>query len=268
VTNILRVAKALAADRRCSTFLIATIVGLALGARALADDRRFTFVDETRHHPPAGGLEYEQAVTFSTHTREDDKFNRLDFRHELEYGLTDRIQVAVDLAEWHWQQDEEGHETVYDASAAEIKFRIMDPVTDIFGLGFRAEIGVGREMLEWENVLIIDKVIDRWELCYNFVIEPDWEGEKYFHFDEHGGELANRFGVSYELNPSWFVGGELVHEIPLPDWKTGEDQNVFLGPNFSYRGHDWAVTTTALFLVTGGDDESKFKIRAIFEIDF
>jgi len=248
------------------SILIAVCIGLVKTARA--DDRRFVFIDETRHHPPTGGLEFEQGIVFGTHTQEDDKFNRFDFRHEIEYGLTDRIQIAADLAEWHWQQDEMGHETVYDASAAEIKFRFMDPVTDIFGLGYKVEFAIGRESLHVENIFIVDKVIDKWEFCYNFVIEPDWAGEKYFDFDEHGGELANRFGISYELSPAWFVGGELLHEIPLPDWKSGEKQNVFLGPNFSFRGHNWAITTTALFLVTGGDDEARFKLASVFEIDF
>lgn len=251
---------------------VAAVMLAPLGApfvnTARADDRRFTFLDETRHHPPTGELEFEQGIVYGTHTDEDSDFNRLDFRHEIEYGLTDTIQLAVDLAEWHWQKDAEGHETNYDASAAEFKIRFMDPVTDLFGLGFKTEVGVGRESTDWENILIVDKVMGRWEFCYNFVVGADWEGERYFHYDENGGELANRFGVSYELSPAWFIGGELVHEIPLPDWKSGEDQNLFVGPNFSYRGHNWAVTTTALFLATGGEDEPKFELQTIFEIDF
>lgn len=235
---------------------------------ASGDDRRFTFIDETRHHPPTGGLEFEQGIIWETNTKNDGDFNNLNFRHEIEYGLSDRIQIAADVAEWHWQQDSAGDETKYDASAAEIKFRFMDPVTDIFGLGFKSELAIGRNKIEWENVFIIDKVIDRWEFCYNFVVAPDWEGERYFHFDEHGGELINRFGVSYELSPAWFVGGELIHEIPLPDWKSGTHQNLFIGPNFSYRGHNWAITTTALFLVTGGRDEPQFRLGTVFEIDF
>jgi hypothetical protein len=239
-----------------------------LTSAARADDRRFTFLDESRHHPPSGGLEYEQGILWGTDTKEDSSFNRIDFRHELEYGLSDKIQVAVDVAEWHWQHDDMGSETKYDATGGEFKYRFMDPVTDLFGLAFKVEVELGPHELEWENVFIIDKVFDKWELCYNFVVEPDWEGEKYFHYDEHGGELVNRFGVSYEISPAWFVGGELLWEIPLPDWKTGEHQNLFLGPNFSYRGHNWAITTTAVFLATGGDDEAKFKLQTIFEIDF
>ena len=249
-----------------AAMIIAVLAGPIDSARA--DDRRFTFLDETRHHPQVGGLEYEQGILWSEHTQNDSDFSRLDFRHEIEYGLADRIQVAVDVAEWHWQQDAQGHETNYDASAAEIKFRFTDPVTDPIGLGFKSEVGIGRESLDWENVFIVDKVIDRWEFCYNFVIGVDWGGPDYFEFDEHGGELVNRFGISLELNPAWFVGAELLHEIPMPDWKSGEDQNVFLGPNFSYRGHNWAITTTALFLATGGNDEPDFRVQTVFEIDF
>ncbi len=242
---------------------------VALNATVVhADDRRFVFTDESRHHPPTGDFEFEQAITWRSHTPEDSKFERIDFRHEIEYGFTDTIQLAVDLAEWHWQKDEEGHETIYDATAAEIRIRFMDPVTDAIGLGYKAEVGIGRESLEWENVFIVDKVFDKLEVAYNFVIEPSWEGQKYFKYDAHGIEFANRLGVSYELSPSWFVGAEFIHEVPLPDYKSGEKQNCFLGPNFSYRGHNWAVTTTALFLLTGGEDEAEFTLRTIFEIDF
>lgn len=235
---------------------------------AHADDRRFTFLDENRHHPPAGGWEFEQGVLWDSSTKEDGNFNRVDFKHEIEYGLSERIQVAIDVAEWHWQHDDEGSETKYDLSAAEIKFTFLDPVTDVIGVGFKFELGIGPKSLELENVFILDKVIDRWEFCYNFVLEPDWEGEDYFEYDEDGVELVNRFGISYELTPSLYIGGELVHEIPLPDWKSGEKQNLFLGPNFSFRGNNWAVTSTVQFLLTGGDDEPKFRLNTIFEIDF
>jgi len=260
------------AARLTGTLSLAAISAIVMLAGPLrsagADDRRFTFVEESRHHPPAGGLEFEQGILWGADAKEDSKFERLDFRHEIEYGLSDRIQVALDALEWHWQKDAQGHETKYDASGAEIKFRLLDPVTDVIGLGFKTEIEIGRESLHWENVFIVDKVIDKWEFCYNFVIEPDWEGPRYFKYEDSGGELANRFGVSYELSPAWFVGGELIHEIPLPDWKSGEKQNLFIGPNFSYRGHNWAITTTALFLAMGGRDEAQFKLQTIFEIDF
>src|SRR5262245_5000611 len=113
-------------NRFCCGLAIALSLTM-LASTARADDRRFTFIDESRHHPPSGGLEYEQGILWSTDTKEDSNFNRIDFRHEIEYGLSDKIQVAVDVAEWHWQHDDEGSEVKYDATGGEFKWRFMDP---------------------------------------------------------------------------------------------------------------------------------------------
>ena len=87
------------------------------------------------------------------------------------------------------------------------------------------------------------------------------------------GEVVQAAGASFEINPNWFVGAEIVHEIPMPEWETGQHQNVFIGPNASYHasfvnGRNWAITVTPLFRATGGEGEPPFQLRAIFEFDF
>src|SRR5437867_3970560 len=62
-----------------------------------ADERRFTYVYEATT-VPKGDLEFEQWFSWQRPTREDHDFDRLEFRHELEYGLTDRLQVSLYLA--------------------------------------------------------------------------------------------------------------------------------------------------------------------------
>ncbi|GEM_PF-279671 len=231
-------------------------------------DRRFTFVEETLHGAPPGHVEYEQWVTWKSRSREDHDFNKASFKHEIEYGLAENIHVALEVADWSWYENSMISGTSYDATGGELKIRFLDPRTDPVGLGWRTEVGLGRERLEWENRLIVDKVVDQWEFAYNLIIGADWGGEKYFDYDENGGEVVQSFGVSCEVNPNWYLGAEVLHEIPMPDWDPVSEHNLFVGPNVAYHGNGWAVAATALFQAVGADDEPQLFARCIFEIDF
>lgn len=231
-------------------------------------DRRFTFVEETLHGAPPGHVEYEQWVTWKSRSRADHDFNKVSFKHEIEYGLAENIHVALEVADWSWIENSMTSGTSYDASGGELKIRFLDPRTDPLGLGWKTEVGIGRERLEWENRLIVDKVVDQWEFAYNLILGADWGGEKYFNYDENGGEVVQSFGVSYELNPNWYLGAEVLHEIPMPDWDPVSEHNLFVGPNVAYHGKGWAVAATALFQAVGADDEPQLFARCIFEIDF
>ena len=79
--------------------------------------------------------------------------------------------------------------------------------------------------------------------------------------------MQNALGASYEIDPVWFVGAEFLYEIP-PEWDWGDRQNFFLGPNFSFRGDEWALTATALFLLDGEATAPEFQLRVLLEFDF
>src|SRR5262245_63984917 len=64
-------------------------------------DRRFSFVEESLHGAPPGHFEFEQWVTWAHGTRSDHDLDRIDFKHELEYGISDSLHFAIDIAEWH-----------------------------------------------------------------------------------------------------------------------------------------------------------------------
>src|SRR5687768_446888 len=84
-----------------------TVVGVALATtgQAKAGERRFTYVYEATTMTP-GHLEYEQWLTWKTHSDNDPEFDRFDFRHELEFGLTDRLQLGLYLSDWRIQDGE------------------------------------------------------------------------------------------------------------------------------------------------------------------
>lgn len=43
----------------------------------------------------------------------------------------------------------------------------------LVGLGLKTELGVGPVGLEWENWLIVDKIVDRWLFAYNLHLGAD-----------------------------------------------------------------------------------------------
>jgi hypothetical protein len=245
---------------------VAALGGLALVAQA--DDRNFTFVRETSTLPK-GGMEYEQWATFKARTSEDHDFKELDLKHELEYAMTDRLMLGLEL-EWHASDGDERDQPRFDVAGLELKYRFWDQGVDPIGAAVFLEAEAGPEAAEFEAQLILDTHFGdgKWFAAYNFVAEAETEGESWNWGEEDGGELSNRIGIGYELSEHWRAGGEFVHEIPLPDWHSGANQNVFLGPVASYRGGGWAVTGTALVQATDNDDEPRFMFRLIAEIDF
>jgi len=60
--------------------------------------RHFTFLYEA-NTPASGSLELENWVTWR-HATGPGRFDQVDFRHELEYGVTDKLQASIYLADW------------------------------------------------------------------------------------------------------------------------------------------------------------------------
>jgi hypothetical protein len=86
--------------------------------------------------------------------------------------------------------------------------------------------------MELESKVILQKNLGPFVLGYNATLEATWEGDR---LEERAGELAQSFGVSYEISPAWLLGAEFLHEIDIPDWSKAADSIVYGGPNVSYR---------------------------------
>ena len=235
-----------------------------IGSPASASERRFAYVYEATTMPK-GAVEYEQWVTWKTDKVSDSSFNRFDFRHELEFGLTDRLQLGVYLSDWRHQQDDSGRRTKWRDAAVELIYNLTDPTQDVFGSALYAEIKVGDEFLELEGKIILQKNIGKWALAWNGTIEAEWEGDSY---SEDNGEFEQTFGASYQFDPRLLVGVELLHEIEFEDWSETGDDVVYLGPNVSLRTSTWWLTIAPLFQVTSVDGEPDFQTRLLIGFDF
>jgi hypothetical protein len=242
-------------------------LSLCCALSSLAGVRRFTYIYESTTSPP-GGFDVETWVTWRTHTRDDPDFDQADFRHELEFGVTERLQAALYLADWNYHHglsvDSAG--LSYSDSALELIYNFTNPVIDLLGLSIYQEYKIGDELFEWESKLIAQKNFGPLILAYNATLEAVWEGED---LEEREGELVQSLGASFEFSPRLSAGLELVHETVFPEWRGEENAtNVFVGPNVSVRSGSAFITVTALAQATRTADEPDFQLRTIFGVAF
>lgn len=238
---------------------------LVLAAHAAADPRRFAYTNEANVMAP-GHFEYEQWVTWKTAKDSDPRFDRFDFRHELEFGLTESLQAAVYLPNWRHEDNKDGSTTEFRSVSGELKWKLLDPTADVVGLALYGEYSAGPEVHELEAKVILHKNVGPWTFAYNAVFEVEWE-EKSSQWDDKG-VWENVFGVSYQVLPQLSVGAELLHEVESDDWEKLGDHAVYLGPNASVRFENWWITVTPLFQVTHLRGEPDFQVRMLVGIEF
>jgi hypothetical protein len=266
--------------------VFAALAALVIGAPVVqADPRPFTFVYDT-YPEGKGEWEYEQWVTWRTHTEEDSDYQRVDFRHEFEFGLTENFDLGVYVANWHWEDSTEQQGTHFDSAGVEGIVYLMNPVTDPIGLGLYGEVFAGEDELELEYKLLLHKDVGNWTLAYNLILETEIEGV--FHNapseggaggdddeDEEGeteveGVLGHAFGASYSFEGGkWRVGGECVIESVYENWSSYEETTVYAGPNVNYVGgkNCW-ITVTPMFQLSDVESEADFMVRAVAAIQF
>lgn len=243
--------------------LLATLLLTTVAPPTIGGVRHFTFVYEAPTSAP-GSFELENWFTWRRVGDEDT--DALVFRHEIEYGVTDRFQASLYFADWVYESTPEGSGTVFEDVGLEFIYNFTNPVTDPLGFSLYQEYKVGYRLFEWESKAIFQKNIGRWILAYNATVEAVWEGED---LEETEGEIIQSVGASYEVTPHLSVGLEMVHEIVLPEWEGDDDaQNFFVGPNVSYRSGHWFVTSSFLAQATDTSGEPDFQWRTIFGIGF
>ena len=240
-----------------------------LPTTVLADPRPFTFSNDT-YPVGKGDWEYEQWVTWQTHKESETGYDRVQLRHEFEFGLADNFDLAVYLPSWNYEDSEEHSGTQFESIDVEGIVYLSNPATDAFGFGLYNEIKAGEDELEFEQKILVQKDVGKWIFLYNLILETEIEGV--FKGDEENeieGVLAHTLGVSYAVAPGWFLGAEGIVESVFDDWSEYEHTTVYAGPAVSYQGNDrfWA-TVTPVYQLTDTEDEPDFQLRLIFGLMF
>jgi hypothetical protein len=236
-----------------------------------AGERRFTYVYEAVT-ASKGEIEIENWVTWKTQREGGGRGNEFDFRHEIEFGVTDRLQLGLYLADWKVLDrvagGEDGAQAVYQDTAVEVIYNLTNPITDLVGSAVYGEVKLGDQKLELEGKLILQKNFGPLVLAYNATLEAEWEGERLGCFDERKGTFEQTLGASFQISPNFLLGGEFRHEIEFSEWSQAGDSIVYAGPNASFRYDRFYVTSTALIQATGISGEPDFQLRTIFGFYF
>ena len=252
-----------------ATTLIAII--LAFTNISKAGERRFTYVYEATTSPK-GEVEIENWITWKTARESGGRGNEFDFRHEIEYGVTDRLQLGIYVADWKVVDSvaggEDGARAIYQNTAVEVIYNLTNPVTDLIGSALYGEVKMGDQVFELEGKVILQKNFGPVVVAYNAVLEAEWEGEEFGAFNEQKGAFKETLGISYQFSPHFLLGGEFLHEVEFDEWSEAGDPIFYAGPNASFRYDRFFVTTTALIQATAVTGEPDFQLRTIFGFHF
>ena len=212
---------------------------------------------------PKGKWEVEQWVTGRT-GKESGSYLGMDFRTEIETGLTDRLQGSLYLNyNYHRLKNAQGSEEMFDdrnrfgisGTSMEFKYQVLSPYKDRFGLALYLEPGYGTihktggerfDEFELEFKLILEKHWreDRLVGTFNYTVEPEWEKASGESGYETNLQMEWSTGLSYRIASHWNVGLETrVHtEFADADLNQSSFVSAFVGPNIHYgRGHWWAT---------------------------
>jgi len=223
---------------------------------ASATERFFTYTYEPETMPK-GAWEYEQWITLRAGRNEtvgQDNFNRWEFRHELEYGVTDNYTLSLYLNESleNFHAPERHHNVShlqFDGVSLENRYLVLNPADHAVGLALYLEPRIAGGEAELEEKIILGQRFGDWKWALNLTHATEWADD----FHTHEGELEISLGVTRNLGPRWSVGIEARDHNELPDYHIWENTALYVGPVVTYRQERWWATLTVMPQVFGAN---------------
>jgi hypothetical protein len=269
---------------RCLFFVAALGVASCLQP-GFGTERYFTYTYEPETLPK-GGLEYEQWITLRAgrnQTVGQEGYNRWEFRHELEYGVTDNYSLSLYLNEslTSFKDVESGHHVshfAFDGVSLENRYLVLNPVEHAVGLTLYLEPRYSGDQFELEQKIILGQTHGDWKWALNLTHATEWEDD----FNETEGEVEVSFGISRRLSPRWSIGLEARDHNEIPEYETWENTAFYLGPVLTYQRERWWATLSVMPQVVGAnfaenvdgnhslelEGHERWNVRLIFGISF
>lgn len=222
---------------------------------------------------PKGTLEFEQKLQYNRGQAQG-KYDLWQARTELEYGLTDDVQIAGYLNSSYVSADRNDANTGdasgwlvpgnagpsyskgrVDGVSVEAIWRLTNPVVDPVGVGLYGEVTTGSVKDELEGRLLLQSnfLDDRLVLASNlhFAIEK-------VKFDAadigHESMVDLLLGASYRVANNWTAGLEyrFHNDFNGYGFNTQTQRAHFFGPNMHYATKDWWFTAAWRYQPKGG----------------
>jgi len=253
------------------TKLLLTALCGALTLPALATERLFTYTYEPETLPQ-GVFELEQWVTVRAGRNravEQEDFYRLQFREELEYGVTDNYQVALYFNHEYESYDIPGggHFSDYRQTglSLENKYLLLNPAERTVGLALYLEPSWDwdEETFKLEEKIILGQRHGDWKWALNLTHETEWEHD----YRETAGECEATAGIARLLSSRWALGVEMRHHAEISEYRDWEGYAFYLGPVVSYHRDRWWAALTVMPQIYGANFEDNPDRNAHLDLD-
>lgn len=221
---------------------------------------------------PSGHLDLYQFTTLRTgKAAGDGSYNAYDLETEIEYGYTDKLQLALSVAQNYFsgsalESDGDGlTQTGYRFGGVAVagKYRFTSPFIDGYGLALNQSLGYNRHdetagIVESHLFLAPTLIFQKNFLDNTLIttasigIDFGWGKKPAEEYSKEMG-LESRMGISYRFAPGWFAGveGRIRSEYPQFDINNNEHVVVFVGPNIHYASEKFWATLAWAYQVYG-----------------
>ncbi|MBO9579526.1 MAG: hypothetical protein J7498_01385 [Sphingobium sp.] len=228
---------------------------------------------------PKGKAEVEQWATLRSQKTDGGTFTQIDERTEIEYGLTDNLQVAL-YANATWAKAYHNgpfgetappEPLVYDTPApgahysnsrftgfsAEAIWRVRSPLLhkDGIGVALYVEPSYGARFREVETKLILQKnfMDDRLVVAANFTYAPEYrllpnDDDPMRRSWQEETDTNLGIGVSYRFRPKWSAAVEMDNEREYNGLNFAKLANsaYYVGPSIHFSGRRVFATLSYL----------------------
>ena len=228
---------------------------LALGIAALALASREAWADP---HPlpfsypyatlPRGLSEIEQYMDMTPvnalvdgQTGERGNTLRGIFVTELEYGLTDRLELGLYM---QFSNDITGlssgqHPLQFDGVKQRLRYRFADPGAWPVNVAIYGEVAELANELELESKIILERRVGRWQFIANMTAERE-----IYYREPDEWVLMPSGGTSFEITPALHLGVEYWGHAEYPNEDEPRTFNAlwhhYVGPAFLFQtSHFW-----------------------------
>jgi hypothetical protein len=231
---------------------VAVLLASAMANIARADDQPFLTLDATDIEPELGH-ELEQSFAWRA-GRSGQSFNSLEGETELEYGLTDQLQLAG-AVDYDWTRTRDhtiagtpaiGGSAV-EAVRGEIIYQALNVYFDPIGLGLLISPAFGRNSRSMETKILLQKnfINDRLRTVLNlggeFGAERDggaWSDVSALTFDAGiAYNITWEWSAAIEFNAQYNFQGLILNGRAVPGVST-----YYAGPTVQYVDHPWTAS--------------------------
>ena len=240
---------------RTRTVLTGITCRLLAASCAFADERVFTYSYEPAT-PPKGELEFEQYVTLRAGRNAavgQNDYYLLQFREEIEYGVTDNYLVSLYLNhQYEHFNGPAGQRTSHYRQAGfslENIFMALNPTEHSAGLALYLEPTYDGKNFELEQKIILGQRHGDWRWAFNLTHATEWKDD----FREKEGEFEVSLGVTRRLSARWWLGLEARDHNEIPEYREWENTAVYLGPVLCYKRRNWFATMSVMPQIYGAN---------------